>query len=150
MEDVKNVYRRATAEGNEGQAREASQYLEKLTAEIQEIREHFSRDGGGKDDQHREIRQDRDHGNEHGERMEHLHAAMEHLHAGGFGDLAEIIKREFDQKHRQDDSPSHERDDRQGTSRDELKHVVRELGQQLEHLGRELEHVRRRLEESNR
>jgi chromosome segregation ATPase len=150
MEDIKNIYRKAQEEGNQGQAREASQHLEKLTAELQEIRQHFSRGPEGNDDRQREIRHDRDQGEQHGERMEHLHAAMEHLHAGGFGDLAQMIERKVDEMRRQDDRSRYDQDDRQTPSRVELEHVVRELGQQLERLGRELQHVRRTLEESNR
>jgi hypothetical protein len=162
MEDMKNIYRKAQEEGNEGQAREAGQYLERLTAELQEIKQHFSRTREGDDDRREERQErdeydqrderhdDRDRGDEQGERMEHLHAALEHLHAGGFGDLAQMIERKVDEMHRQDERPRHDQDDRQGPSREDLEHVVRELGQQLEHLGRELQHVRRTLEESNR
>jgi hypothetical protein len=154
MEDMKNIYRKAQEEGNEGQAREAGQYLDRLTAELQEIRQYFNRTREGNDDRREERQErdeydqrderhdDRDRGDEQGERMEHLHTALEHLHAGGFGDLAQMIERKVDEMHRQDD--------RQGPSRDELEHVVRELEQRLEHLGRELQHVRRTLEESNR
>jgi hypothetical protein len=216
IEDVKNVYRKAQEEGNEGHAREAGQYLERLTAELQEIKQHFNKNRAGNDpgrdeSQQREIRQyreqligkihdlekrvhqakesgqqeeakalrgkievlvkelhavdeklehqegdeyghrDEQHDDrEHNERMRHLQTALEHLHAGGFGDLAKMIERDIDEMHRLGDSPRHDQDDRQGPSRDELEHVVRELGQQLEDLGRKLQHVRRTLEESNR
>ncbi|MBT3890781.1 MAG: hypothetical protein HOF72_09155, partial [Planctomycetaceae bacterium] len=147
MEDVKNVYRKAQEDGNEGQALRAGQYLEKLTAELHEIRQHFSREREGNDDG-RENRSDHDNGGESGERVRHLQAALEHLHAGGFGDLAQMIERKVDEMHRQDDRPRPDQDDR--PSRDELENVVEELGQQLENLGRELQRVRRALEESNR
>jgi hypothetical protein len=147
MEDVKNIYRKAQEDGDEGQAREAGQYLEKLTAELQEIRQHFNRDRDGNDDG-RENRPDRDNGGEIGERVRHLQAALEHLHAGGFGDLAQMIERKVDEMHRQDDRPRPDQDDR--PARDELENVVEELGQQLENLGRELQRVQRTLEESNR
>ncbi|MDE0816594.1 MAG: hypothetical protein OSA92_02975, partial [Pirellulaceae bacterium] len=129
------------------QAREAGQYLEKLTAELQEIRQHFNRDRDGNDDG-RENRPDRDNGGEIGERVRHLQAALEHLHAGGFGDLAQMIERKVDEMHRQDDRPRPDQDDR--PARDELENIVEELGQQLENLGRELQRVQRALEESNR
>ena len=147
MEDVKNTYRKAQEDGDEGRALRAGQYLEKLTAELQEIRQHFNRDREGNDDG-RENRSDRDNGGESGERVRHLQAALEHLHAGGFGDLAQMIERKVGEMHRQDDRPRPDQDDR--PSRDELENVVEELGQQLENLGRELQRVRRTLEESNR
>jgi hypothetical protein len=216
MEDAKNIYRKAQDEGNEGQAREAAQYLERLTAELQEIRQHFNKNRAGNDpgrdeSQQREIRQyrgqligkihdlekrvhqakesgrqeeakalrgkievlvkelhavddklehqegdeydqsDEQHDDrEHGERMRHLQAALEHLHAGGFGDLAQMIERDIDERHQLGDSPEHDQDDRRGPSLDDLEHVVPELRQQLERLGRKLEHVQRTLDESNR
>ncbi len=147
MEDVKKIYRKAQEDGNEGQAREAGQYLERLAAELQEIRQHFNK-GGERDDDGRENRQDHDNGGEIGERMKHLHAAMEHLHAGGFGDLAQMIERKVDEMHRQVNRPRPDQDDRRSV--DELENVVEELGQQLENLGRELQRVQRTLQEANR
>ena len=147
MEDAKKIHRQAQEEGNEGQTREVGQYIEKLNREMQELRQHFTRNRGGNDDG-RDSQSDRDNGDEIGERVRHLHAALEHLHAGGFGDLAQMLERKVDEMHRQDDRPRHGQDDR--LARDELENVVEELGQQLENLGRELQRVQRTLEESKR
>ena len=116
-------------------------------------------------DEHHEGEDDREHHGGIEGRLEHLHIAIEHLRAGGFGDLAHLagetgyrIERDLhdghnDREHHDghDDREHHDgHNDRDDISREDVVRHVLELEEHLQRLHQELERVKHFLEQRER
>ena len=154
--------REARESEDEGAIEELAQHQENLFLKLREVelalsgREHSRHEDDARHErehgEERDEHHDRDH--DHGDleaRFEHLHAAIEHLKAGGFEDLAhqaiekaEKIEREFHERGHEEHADRHERHGGDSEiSREDIVRKVRELEEHLHHLHEELEHVKR-------
>ncbi|MBH57521.1 MAG: hypothetical protein CMJ82_10090 [Planctomycetaceae bacterium] len=163
--------REAQEAENEGAVEELSRHQENLFLKLREVesalngREHPHHDNDARHEREhgddRDEHHDRDHDHDHGDiesRFEHLHAAIEHLKAGGFEDLAHLaietaedIEREFHEQRHGEHADEHERHrDDSEISREDVVRKVRELEEHIHHLHEELEHVKQVLENRGR
>ena len=100
-------------------------------------------------DEHHEGEGDREHHDGIDERLEHLHIAIEHLRAGGFGELAHLAAETAEKIHQGNhDQRHHEgQHDHQDISREDVVRHVLELEEHLHRLHQELERVKHFLEQ---
>ncbi len=166
--------REAQEAGDESAVEELAQHQENLFWKLREVEEILGEEDRSHDheddaerhelehrqdrDEHHEGEGDREHHDGIDERLEHLHIAIEHLRAGGFGELAhlaaetaeKIHQGNHDQRHHdgQHDQRHHEgQHDREDISREDVVRHVLELEEHLHRLHQELERVKHFLEQ---